>query len=257
MKAIEALKAANREEERLLGAIDPHRLPQHIAVIMDGNGRWAAGRGLPRAEGHRRGAESVREVIKEASRLGVEYLTLFGFSSENWKRPSGEVTDLMGLLRLYLRKELAELHKQGVRFRVIGERSRLPGDVQKLIVAAEQQTQDNPGLNLVLALSYGGRAEILGAARALAEKVKAGELDAAAIDEAVFESHLETTDIPDPDLLIRTSGEQRLSNFLLWQCAYTEFVFTETLWPDFTAQHFRDAIDQYRSRERRYGAIGV
>lgn len=232
-------------------------MPVHVCVIMDGNGRWAAGRGLPRAEGHRRGAESVREVIKEASRLGVEYLTLFGFSSENWKRPSGEVTDLMGLLRLYLRKELAELHKQGVRFRVIGERSRLPEDVQKLIVAAEQQTQNNAGLNLVLALSYGGRAEILGAVRVLAEKVKAGELDATAIDETVFESYLETTDIPDPDLLIRTSGEQRLSNFLLWQCAYTEFVFTETLWPDFTAQNFRDAIDQYRSRERRYGAIGV
>ncbi|MCR4376598.1 MAG: isoprenyl transferase [Rhodospirillales bacterium] len=232
-------------------------VPVHVCVIMDGNGRWAAGRGLPRAEGHRRGAESVREVIKEASRLGVEYLTLFGFSSENWKRPTGEVMDLMGLLRLYLRKELAELHKQGVRFRVIGERSRLPEDVQKLIVAAERQTQDNTGLNLVLALSYGGRAEILGAVRALAEKVKAGELDATAIDETVFESHLETNGIPDPDLLIRTSGEQRISNFLLWQCAYTEFVFTETLWPDFTAQNFRDAIDQYRSRERRYGAIGV
>jgi undecaprenyl diphosphate synthase len=196
-------------------------------------------------------------VIKEAARLGVEYLTLFGFSSENWKRPTGEVTELMGLLHLYLRKELAELHKQGVRFSVIGERARLPQDVQKLIVAAEQRTQGNTGLNLVIALSYGGRAEILGAARALAEKVKAGELDPAAITENMLESHLETADIPDPDLLIRTSGEQRLSNFLLWQCAYTEFVFTETLWPDFTAQNFRDAIDQYRSRERRYGAIGV
>lgn len=232
-------------------------VPVHVCVIMDGNGRWAAGRGLPRVEGHRRGAEAVREVIKEAARLGVEYLTLFGFSSENWKRPTGEVTELMGLLHLYLRKELAELHKQGVRFSVIGERARLPQDVQKLIVAAEQRTQGNTGLNLVIALSYGGRAEILGAARALAEKVKAGELDPAAITENMLESHLETADIPDPDLLIRTSGEQRLSNFLLWQCAYTEFVFTETLWPDFTAQNFRDAIDQYRSRERRYGAIGV
>lgn len=238
-------------------AVQNTAVPVHVCVIMDGNGRWAASRGLPRIEGHRRGAEAVREVIKEAARLGVNHLTLFGFSSENWKRPSGEVTDLMGLLRLYLRKELAELHKQSVRFRVIGERSRLPEDVQKLIAAAEQQTQDNSGLNLVIALSYGGRAEILGAARALAEKVKAGELDPAAIDEDLFESHLETAGIPDPDLLIRTSGEQRLSNFLLWQCAYTEFVFSETLWPDFTAHHFRDAIDQYRSRERRYGAVGV
>lgn len=231
--------------------------PVHVCVIMDGNGRWAASRGLPRAEGHRRGAESARAVIKEAARLGVEYLTLFGFSSENWKRPSGEVTDLMGLLRLYLRKELAELHKQGVRFRVIGERSRLPEDVQKLVDAAEQRTRDNTGLTLVIALSYGGRAEIVGAARALAEKVKAGEIDPAAIDEEQFAGHLETVGIPDPDLLIRTSGEQRISNFLLWQCAYTEFVFTEALWPDFGAQDFQDAIDQYRSRERRYGALGV
>lgn len=197
-------------------------MPLHVCVIMDGNGRWAASRGLPRAEGHRRGAEAVRQVIKEAARLGVGYLTLFGFSSENWKRPSGEVTDLMGLLRLYLRKELADLHKQGVRFRVIGERSRLPGDVQELVTTAENRTKDNTGLTLVIALSYGGRAEIVNAARDLAEKAKAGTLDPGAIDEATFATHLETADIPDPDLLIRTSGEQRISNFLLWQCAYTE-----------------------------------
>lgn len=231
--------------------------PVHVCVIMDGNGRWASARGLPRAEGHRRGAESARQVIKEAARMGVGYLTLFGFSSENWKRPSGEVTDLMGLLRLYLRKELADLHKQGVRFRVIGERSRLPQDVQVLIQAAEDRTRANTGLNLVIALSYGGRAEIVNAARVLAEKVKAGELDPADINEQVFATQLETADIPDPDLLIRTSGEQRISNFLLWQCAYTEFVFTETLWPDFGAQSFRDAISEYQSRDRRYGAVGV
>ena len=232
-------------------------VPVHVCVIMDGNGRWAAARGLPRAEGHRRGADSARQVIKEAARLGVGYLTLFGFSSENWKRPSGEVSDLMGLLRLYLRKELADLHKQGVRFRVIGERSRLPEDVQDLIRNAEDRTRANTGLNLVIALSYGGRAEIVNTARALAEKVQAGEMDPADITEETFAGNLETSDIPDPDLLIRTSGEQRISNFLLWQCAYTEFVFTETLWPDFGAQPFRDAISEYQSRDRRYGAVGV
>lgn len=232
-------------------------VPVHVCVIMDGNGRWASSRGLPRAEGHRRGADAARAVIKEAARLGVKYLTLFGFSSENWKRPSGEVTDLMGLLRLYLRKELAELHKQGVRFRVIGERARLPEDVQELIATAEKRTQDNTGLNLVIALSYGARVEILNAAKTLAQKVKLGLLEASDIDEGVFSAHLETADIPDPDLLIRTSGEQRLSNFLLWQCAYTEFVFTDVLWPDFGAQDLRDAIETFQSRERRYGALGV
>jgi len=232
-------------------------VPVHVAIIMDGNGRWAAARGLPRTEGHRRGAESVRAVIKAASNAGVEYLTLFGFSSENWKRPSGEVMDLMGLLRLYLRKELAELHKQGVRFRVIGDRTRLAQDIQDLIEAAENRTRGNKGLNLVLALSYGGRAEIADTARALAEKVKRGELEPSDIDEHLIASSLETAGIPDPDLLIRTSGEQRISNFLLWQTAYTEFVFTDTLWPDFRADEFEDALSVFRSRERRYGAVGV
>jgi len=232
-------------------------VPVHVAIIMDGNGRWAAGRGLPRTEGHRRGAESVRSVIKAASRLGVKYLTLFGFSSENWKRPSGEVMDLMGLLRLYLRKELAELHKQGVCFRVIGNRTRLPEDIQALIESAEARTRDNSGLKLVLALSYGGRAELANTARALAEQVKNGDLDPADIDEGLFAEHLETADIPDPDLLIRTSGEQRISNFLLWQMAYTEFVFTDTLWPDFKAEEFEAALAQFQSRERRYGSVGV
>jgi len=230
-------------------------VPTHVAIIMDGNGRWAAARGFPRTEGHRRGAESVREVIKTASRLGVKYLTLFGFSSENWKRPSGEVMDLMGLLRLYLRKELAELHKQGVRFRVIGDRARLPQDIQTLIVTAEERTRANAGLNLVLALSYGGRAEITNAARAVAEQIKSGALQPADIDENVFANALETADIPDPDLLIRTSGERRISNFLLWQLAYTEFVFTDTLWPDFRAEEFEIALAEFHSRERRFGTV--
>ncbi|MBF0249480.1 MAG: di-trans,poly-cis-decaprenylcistransferase, partial [Alphaproteobacteria bacterium] len=189
--------------------------PAHVAVIMDGNGRWAARRGLPRAEGHRRGADVVKAIVKSASRAGVSYLTMFGFSSENWKRPGSEVSALMGLLRIYLRKELAELHKQGVRFRVIGDRARLPEDIQKLVVQAEDMTRANAGLTLVLALSYGGRAEIAQAARHLAERVKSGALDPADINETVFEGHLETADIPDPDLLVRTSAEQRLSNFLL------------------------------------------
>lgn len=230
-------------------------VPTHVAIIMDGNGRWAAARGFPRTEGHRRGAESVREVIKTASRIGVKYLTLFGFSSENWKRPSGEVMDLMGLLRLYLRKELAELHKQGVRFRVIGDRARLPEDIQTLIVTAEERTRTNAGLNLVLALSYGGRAEITNAARVVAEQIKSGALQPADIDENVFANALETADIPDPDLLIRTSGEHRISNFLLWQLAYTEFVFTDTLWPDFRAEEFESALAEFQSRERRFGTV--
>ncbi|MEG3617504.1 isoprenyl transferase [Magnetovibrio sp. PR-2] len=232
-------------------------VPVHVAIIMDGNGRWAASRGLPRTEGHRRGAESVRVIIKEATASGVKYLTLFGFSSENWKRPSVEVMDLMGLLRLYLKKELADLHKQGVRFRVIGERARLAEDIQDLIRTAEERTKDNQGLNLVLALSYGGRAEISNAARALAEQVKAGDLDPADIDETMFSSQLETADVPDPDLLIRTSGEKRISNFLLWQTAYSEFVFVDTYWPDFRAEEFQNALAQYQTRERRYGAVGV
>ena len=231
-------------------------VPTHVAIIMDGNGRWARARGLPRVEGHRRGAEAARAVIKSAAKAGVNYLTLFGFSSENWKRPEGEVSDLMGLLRLYLRKELASLHKQGVKFRVIGERARLPEDLQDMIRAAEKRTAANTGLNLVLALSYGGRAEIATTARALAQKVRDGELNPADIDEDLFASHLETADIPEPDLLIRTSGEQRVSNFLLWQCAYTEFVFTETLWPDFGAEAFEAAIADFGSRERRFGAVG-
>jgi undecaprenyl diphosphate synthase len=232
-------------------------VPVHIAIIMDGNGRWAAARGLPRAEGHRRGAESVRTVVKESSKAGVKYLTLFGFSSENWKRPSTEVLDLMGLLRLYLKKEMAALHKQGVKFRVIGDRTRLPEDVQDLIAASELKTANNTGLNLVIALSYGGRAEIVNAARMLAERVKSGDLDPQDINDDLFADNLQTAGLPEPDLLIRTSGEQRISNFLLWQCAYTEFVFTDTLWPDFDAQAFDRALAEFMSRERRYGAVRV
>jgi undecaprenyl diphosphate synthase len=232
----------------------PRPQPRHIAIIMDGNGRWAKARGLPRIAGHRRGAEAVRRSVTAAAELGIPYLTLFGFSSENWKRPLEEVDDLMGLLRHYLRGEIAELHHNGVRLRVIGERGRLAPDIVTLIANAEQLTFDNGGVNLTIALSYGGRAEILSAMRKLAAKAVAGELPPEAIDEAAVAQHLFTADIPDPDLLIRTSGEQRISNFLLWQCAYSELVFTKTLWPDFGRGDLEQAIADYGGRERRYGA---
>jgi undecaprenyl diphosphate synthase len=232
----------------------PRPLPRHIAIIMDGNGRWAQARGLPRIAGHRRGAEAVRRTLTAASELGIPYLTLFGFSSENWKRPLDEVDDLMGLLRHYLRGEIAELHKNGVRLRVIGDMSRLSPDIVTLIDNAEALTRGNSAANLTIALSYGGRAEIVAAARAIAAKVAAGRLPVAAVDEDLIAGHLFTADLPDPDLLIRTSGEQRLSNFLLWQCAYAELVFTKTLWPDFGRGDLEQAIADYCCRERRYGA---
>jgi undecaprenyl diphosphate synthase len=232
----------------------PHPLPRHIAIIMDGNGRWAQARGLPRIAGHRRGADAVRRTLTAAGELGIPYLTLFGFSSENWKRPLAEVDDLMGLLRHYLRGEIAELHRNGVRLRVIGDRARLAPDIVTLIANAETLTRDNPGVNLTIALSYGGRAEIIAAMRALATKAVAGEICPETIDEAMIAGHLFTADIPDPDLLIRTSGEQRISNFLLWQCAYAELVFTKTLWPDFGRDDLERAIADYGGRERRYGA---
>ena len=228
--------------------------PAHIAIIMDGNRRWAGARGLPRIAGHKRGAEAVRKTVEAAARMGVSYLTLFGFSSENWKRPEREVGDLMGLLRLYLKSEINELKKNGIRLSVIGDRSRFDPDIVAMIDLAESETADGARLNLILALSYGGRNEIVSAARALAERAAASEIDPGDIDDGLFASHLYTAAVPDPDLLIRTSGEQRISNFLLWQLAYTELVFTDVLWPDFGAGDLTAAIDEYNSRERRYGA---
>ncbi|HYZ39949.1 MAG TPA: isoprenyl transferase [Stellaceae bacterium] len=229
-------------------------IPRHIAIIMDGNGRWARARGLPRIAGHRHGAEAARRAVIAAAELGVPYLTLFGFSSENWKRPSAEIQDLMGLLRHYLRGEIAELHSNGVSLKVIGDLSRLEPDIIGLIEHAEAMTRDNTRITVTIALSYGGRAEIVAAVRAIAEQVAAGLLAREAIDEACFARHLFTADLPDPDLLIRTSGEQRISNFLLWQSAYCEFVFTKTLWPDFSKRDLEQAIDEFCGRERRYGA---
>ena len=236
-------------------AVQDRTIPRHIAIIMDGNGRWAKARHLPRVAGHRKGMETVRAVVRAAGDLGVSYLTLFGFSSENWKRPETEVKDLMGLLRLYLRREARDLHGQGVRLRVIGDRARLAPDIQKQLCEVEEMTRDNSTLTLVIALSYGGRDEIVCAARRLAEEVRAGDLSPGEITEESFAARLFTDGIPDPDLLIRTSGEKRISNFLLWQLAYTEFVFVDALWPDFDREALLAALNEYGQRERRYGAI--
>ncbi len=230
--------------------------PVHVAIIMDGNGRWAKQRGLPRVAGHRRGAEAVRATVKAAAELGVRYLTLFGFSSENWKRPLAEIDDLMGLLRHYLRGEIAELHRNGVRLRIIGDRERLAPDIVTLIANAEAMTAGNGGLNLIIALSYGGRADIVAAARRLAAAAADGRIALADIDERSFAASLSTAGVPDPDVLIRTSGEQRISNFLLWQSAYAEMVFLDTLWPDFSKRDLEDAITEFQRRDRRYGAAG-
>jgi undecaprenyl diphosphate synthase len=230
--------------------------PVHVAIIMDGNGRWAKARGLPRTAGHKRGAEAVRRTVESARELGISYLTLYAFSSENWKRPAGEVTDLMGLLRLYLRNEVANMHKNGIRLKVIGDRSRLGPDIVALIEDSEAKTAANTALTLVLALSYGGRQEIIEAARRVAVDVAAGKLDSTALDEAAIQERLFTAGIPDPDLMIRTSGEKRISNFLLWQCAYAELVFLDVLWPDFGRDELEAAIRDFHRRERRYGATG-
>lgn len=229
-------------------------VPTHVGIIMDGNGRWASARGLPRVAGHRQGAEAARRTVRAAADLGIRYLTLFSFSSENWKRPRVEVEQLMELLRRYLRSEIVELHEQGVQLRVIGDRDRLAPDIVRLVEEAESTTRRNDRLTLVMALSYGARQEMASAARALAREAAAGRLDPEAIDEATFASRLWTADLPDPDLLIRTSGEMRISNFLLWQLAYAEFVFTERLWPDFGRDDLASAISEFGRRERRFGA---
>jgi len=231
-------------------------VPRHVAIIMDGNGRWAKARGLPRVAGHRRGADAVRRVVRGAGELGIPVLTLFAFSTENWTRPADEVNDLMGLLRHYLRNELEELHKNGARLRVIGNRDGLAADIVRDIDEAQKMTHANARIDVNICINYGARDEILQATRSLARRVAAGELAADGIDEARFEQELLTAGVPDPDLLIRTSGEQRISNFLLWQCAYAELVFVDTLWPDFGKDHLEQAIAEFRRRERRYGGVG-
>ncbi len=229
--------------------------PAHIAIIMDGNGRWAKARGLPRSAGHKAGVETLRKVVREAGELGISWLTLYAFSSENWSRPHQEVNDLLGLLKIFIRRDLAELHRSGVRVHIIGERGSLAGDIRALLEEAESLTRDNRSMTLVIAFNYGGRDEITRAVRKIAEMVAAGKLAADAVSEEMISANLDTDGIPDPDLIIRTSGEQRLSNFLLWQAAYSEFVFLPCYWPDFSGADLKAAIESYASRERRYGGI--
>lgn len=232
-------------------------MPRHVAIIMDGNGRWAKARGLPRGEGHRRGVEAIRRTVRAAGEAGIGYLTIFSFSSENWRRPAAEVADLMMLLRRFVREDLRKLHESNVRVRIIGERDNLRPDILALLVEAETLTAGNTGLTLVVAFNYGARAEIAAAARRLAQAVRDGTLDPADITEDRIGAQLDTADIPDPDLVIRTSGEQRLSNFLLWQAAYAELVFMPILWPDFDAAALDEALAIYGQRERRFGGLSA
>ena len=232
-------------------------IPHHVAIIMDGNGRWAAQRGMPRGEGHRRGVEAVRNTVRVATELGIGILTIFSFSSENWSRPRSEILDLMALLRRFIRNDLADLHRNNVRVRVIGERESLEPDIARLLEEAESLTRANTGLVLVVAFNYGARQEIARAVRRLAEDVEAGRLRPEAITEDLLASRLDTSDLPDPDLVIRTSGEQRLSNFLLWQAAYSELVFVPVFWPDFDRATLEGAIAEYRTRERRFGGLAA
>ena len=238
-----------------LSAVAQELLPHHVAVIMDGNGRWAKEKGLPRAEGHRRGAESAKGITRVASDLGIRYLTLYTFSTENWNRPKTEIDAIMKYLVHYLKKETPELNKQNVRLEVIGQLYRLPEKVQDQIAKSKRELSKNTGLTLVLALNYGSRAEIVEATRNIGEKVRSGKLSPEDIDETLIGMHLYTSQIPDPDLLIRTSGEVRLSNFLLWQISYSEIVVTQVLWPEFKKAAFFDALEEYAKRHRRFGKI--
>ncbi|HEV7417242.1 MAG TPA: isoprenyl transferase [Tianweitania sediminis] len=227
--------------------------PRHVAIIMDGNGRWAEARGLPRVFGHRAGVEALRQAVQNAGDLGIEWLTVYAFSSENWSRPPAEVSDLMGLLKLFIRRDLADLHRNGVRIHIVGERKTLSPDIAALLEDAEVLTAGNRAMNLVIAFNYGSRNEITRAVRSLAMALAQGRLSAAQIDEDLLGSFLDTAHMPDPDLVIRTSGEMRLSNFLMWQAAYSEFVFLPVLWPDFSRVHLEEAIASFAGRERRFG----
>jgi undecaprenyl diphosphate synthase len=249
MSSMVADKTALPAQRRLSGA------PVHVGVIMDGNGRWAARRGLPRIEGHQRGLEALRETVRAAIEFGLDYLTVYSFSMENWNRPVQEVADLMGLLKRFIHNDLSELHKSGVKVKVIGARANLKPDILALLEEAEERTKANSRLTLIVAFNYGSRQEIAGAARALAEGAAAGLINASEIDETLFARYLDTAGIPDPDLIIRTSGEQRLSNFLMWQAAYSEFVFLPMHWPDFDRQAFSAALAEFSARERRFGGV--
>ncbi len=257
MKATELLKPANAEEAASLDKIDLKRLPQHVAVIMDGNGRWAQRRHLPRIAGHRAGVKSAREIIETCARLKLSYLTLYAFSLENWRRPQAEVDFLMRLLREYLKRELPSIHKNNIRLLVIGRSEQLPEAVRKDIEQGMRMTARNTGMKLVVALNYGGRAELVDAFNAMLEQVRSNGMSAFQADEQTVSEHLYTAGLPDPDLLIRTSGEMRVSNFLLWQIAYAEIYVTETLWPDFSRARLLEALLDFQKRERRYGGLNA
>jgi undecaprenyl diphosphate synthase len=256
VKASELLKPANREEADLLDKLDLKRLPEHLAVIMDGNGRWAERRHLPRIAGHRAGVKAAREIIESCARLKLPYLTLYAFSLENWRRPRAEVDFLMRLLREYLKRELPTIHKNNIRLLVIGRSEQLPEGVRKDIEQGMRMTARNTGMKLVVALNYGGRAELVDAFNSMLEHVRANGVSAFHADERSISEHLYTAGLPDPDLLIRTSGEMRVSNFLLWQIAYAEIYVTETLWPDFSRARMLEALVDFQKRERRYGGLG-
>jgi len=255
MVDLNSLADEGTEEMQILRSLDLSRLPRHVAIIMDGNGRWAGRRHLPRVAGHRAGIASVRDVVEASARLGLEAITLYAFSKENWKRPRAEVDTLMQLLREYLRRELDTLQKNRIRFRVIGAIEELVAPVREELERGMAATSENDGLLFNIALSYGGRAEIVEACRRLLTEAAAGRMDAASLDEATFARYLYTAGVPDPDLLIRTSGELRISNFLLWQIAYSEIWVTDVLWPDFRRRHLLQAILDFQKRERRYGGI--
>jgi undecaprenyl diphosphate synthase len=236
-------------------APDGVRAPRHVAIIMDGNGRWAKARGLPRSAGHQKGAEAARRAVRAAGEAGVECLTLYAFSSENWRRPAAEINDLTGLLRFYIGRELDTMHKEGVRLRVLGDHRAFAPDVARMVDDAIERTRDNDRMTVAIALNYGARGELVRAMRMLGDRVLAGELQPGQIDEALIEAELDTSGLPPLDLLIRTSGEQRLSNFLLWQAAYAELIFVDTLWPDFDGDTFLSALEEFAARERRYGGL--
>jgi len=249
------LKSMTETEALPTGPADEFHVPRHVAIIMDGNGRWAAQRGLPRREGHRRGVEALRRTVRAAGEIGIGVLTIFSFSAENWSRPASEIQDLMGLLRRFIRHDLADLHRNNVRVRIIGERDSLDADIQRMLEESESLTRSNTGLVLVVAFNYGARQEIARAARRIVDEVASGKLAAEEITADSFGQYLDAPDIPDPDLIIRTSGEQRLSNFLLWQAAYSELVFVPVYWPDFDRTTLQTAITDYQRRERRFGGL--
>lgn len=244
-------------EVKAVAPAAPAGAPTHVAVIMDGNGRWAAARGLPRGAGHKEGTAAARRAVEAARDLGLKYLTLYSFSTENWRRPASEVRDLMQLLRQFIGDELPTLKREGVKVTIIGDKKNLDTEIKLLVNHAERETASNSAFFLQIAFNYGGRDEIVRAAKKLAEDAAAGRIKPKDIDETVFSAALDTSDIPDPDLVIRTSGEKRISNFLLWQAAYAEWVFLDVLWPDFEAKHFEAAIADFNARERRFGGVGA